>query len=88
MKFTSKTFSTQKEMEIEKVKIVEEICGLVGENRESFRLPQGLIMLRGKTAEGIWINLTNVIGDYREKIKSSLWSEYRLETMELEVTRK
>ncbi|WBF47827.1 hypothetical protein SSP49_02 [Staphylococcus phage SSP49] len=62
------------------VKYIKDSIGKeLGLKREQFKLPTGLITLRGfsKTTNS-WINLTNVIGDFNEYIKKEDYLEYKL----------
>lgn len=59
--------------------IKNSIAEHLGLNRDQFRLPNGLILLRGYSEEtNSWVNLTHTIGKFPEYLKSELYSEYKL----------
>ncbi|MCP5804533.1 hypothetical protein NL322_28560, partial [Klebsiella pneumoniae] len=62
------------------VKYIKDSIGKeLGLKREQFKLPNGLITLRGfSKVTNSWINLTNVIGDFNEYIKKEDYLEYKL----------
>lgn len=48
-------------------------------DREQFKLPNGLITLRGYSEEfQCWYNLTSTIGNFPKYLKSKLYNEYKL----------
>lgn len=48
-------------------------------DREQFKLPNGLITLRGYSKEfKCWYNLTSTIGNFPKYLKSELYNEYKL----------
>lgn len=76
--YISKEFLTIKAMDNEKKLLINNLCNHFGLKRENFRLQQGAIMLQGKTENGVWINLTNTIGDFKEKIRNKNYKSFRL----------
>lgn len=78
-KYTSKPFKTCKEAKKEIKEIKEGICEALGVERSQVRIPNGLIMLRGKDeTTGNYLNLTNTIGEFNEWINKDSFNEYVL----------
>nr|DAG96669.1 MAG TPA: hypothetical protein [Herelleviridae sp.] len=78
-KYTSKPFKTCKEAKKEIKEIKEGVCEALGVERSQVRIPNGLIMLRGKDeTTGNYLNLTNTIGEFNEWINKDSFNEYVL----------
>lgn len=78
--YTSQEFFTVSQMNKEKKQLTEEICNHFGLKRNEFRLKQGLVILQVKAENGKWLNYTNTITDFAEKIKNNKNKEFRLYT--------
>ena len=79
LKKVSESFTTQKEMNIQKKQMIKDICDFFGVTREQMRLQTGCITLQGNY-NGQWQNITNRITDFPKWIKNKNWCEYRLKT--------
>ena len=78
-KYTSKPFKTCKEAKEEVKAIKEGICEALGVERSQVRIPNGLIMLRGKDKDSKnYLNLTNTIGEFNEWISKNNYDEFVL----------
>jgi len=78
-KYTSEAFTTMKEAKKEIKEIKKGICEALGVERSQVRIPNGLIMLRGKDKEtGNFLNLTKTIGDFNEWINRDTFDEFVL----------
>lgn len=78
-KYTSKPFKTCKEAKEEVKAIKEGICESLGVERSQVRIPNGLILLRGKDKESKnYLNLTNTIGEFNEWIIRDSFDEFVL----------
>ena len=78
-KYTSKPFKTCKEAKKEIKEIKQGVCEALGVERSQVRIPNGLIMLRGKDeTTGNYLNLTNTIGEFNEWINKDSFNEYVL----------
>lgn len=78
-KYTSKPFTTCKEAKEEIKTIKEGICEALGVERSQVRIPNGLILLRGKDKESKnYLNLTNTIGEFNEWIIRDSFDEFVL----------
>ena len=78
-KYTSKPFKTCKEAKEEVKAIKEGICEALGVERSQVRIPNGLIMLRGKDTESKnYLNLSNTIGEFNEWINRNTFDEFVL----------
>ena len=78
-KYTSKPFKTCKEAKEEVKAIKEGICEALGVERSQVRIPNGLIMLRGKDKESKnYLNLSNTIGEFNEWINRNTFDEFVL----------
>lgn len=79
IKIETKPVKTLKEIKNDTRFIKNEIARKLNLNREQFKLPNGLITLRGYSKEiNSWINLTSTIGNYPKYLKSDLYLEYKL----------
>ena len=79
LKKVTESFTTQKEMNEQKKKLIKDICDFFGATREDIRLQNGTIVLQG-LYNGQWQNLTNKITDFPKWVKNKNWEEYRLKT--------
>lgn len=78
-KYTSKSFKTMKEARKEIKAIKDGICEALGVKRSQVRIPNGLIMLRGKDKEtNNYLNLSNTIGEFNEWIIRDSFDEFVL----------
>lgn len=78
-KYNSKPFTTCKEAKEEVKAIKEGICEALGVERSQVRIPNGLILLRGKDKESKnYLNLTNTIGEFNEWIIRDSFDEFVL----------
>ena len=79
IKIETKPVKTLKEIKNDTRFIKNEIARKLNLNREQFKLPNGLITLKGYSKEiNSWINLTSTIGNYPKYLKSDLYLEYKL----------
>ena len=78
-KYTSQPFTTCKEAKKEIKAIKEGICEALGVERSQVRIPNGLIMLRGKDkTTGNYLNLSKTIGEFNEWINRDTFDEFVL----------
>lgn len=86
--YTSKEFSTVTAMNKEKKELMNNWCDFIGVDRGSFRLQQGNITLKGKSATtGDWVNITSRITDFKTYLNwKKNFSSFKLYT-KLEVKR-
>ena len=78
--FVSKEFTTIKELNSEKKRLMEELCTYTGVERSQLRLPLGQITLYGITNSSKHIPITNRITDFPERIKSKEYKSYCIAT--------
>ena len=72
----SNEFTTQSEMTKAVKKIKEDVCNQLGVTREQMRFPNGLITLYGLTEDNYYLPITNIIGDFKDKIKNKSFSKF------------
>lgn len=84
VQFTSDTFLENKECKQAVKNIKENIMQVFkAHSRNEIKIPNGLIKLQGRTQNGDWINLSNVIGKFNSHLESNIWIEYRVQSDKL-----
>lgn len=79
LEIETKSVKTLKAIKDDTKNIKNNIASHLGLDREQFKLPNGLITLRGYSEEfKCWYNLTSTIGDFPKYLKSELYNEYKL----------
>ena len=75
----SEPFTTQKEMNINKKQMIEDICKFFGVSRQEIRLQLGCITLQCNF-NGQWQNISNRITDFPKWMQNKNCCEFRLKT--------
>ena len=72
----SENFTTQKDMTQAIKEMKASICDQLGYNREQIKIPNGLITLYGITEDNTSLPITDVIGNFKDKLKNKTFTKF------------